>query len=57
MIKPKEKLLVADSLIGQEAANVSKAFDMQIGVTGVILSKLDSDTGGAALSIAEATKN
>ena len=57
MIKPKEKLLVVDSLIGQEAANVSKAFDMQIGVTGVILSKLDSDTrGGAALSIAEAIK-
>lgn len=57
VVKPKEKLLVVDSLIGQEAANVSKAFDMQIGVTGVILSKLDSDTrGGAALSIAEAIK-
>ena len=55
VVKPQEKLLVVDSLIGQEAANVAKAFDMQIGVTGVILSKLDSDTrGGAALSIAEA---
>ena len=56
-IKPSEKLLVIDSLIGQESANVAQAFDMQIGVTAVALSKLDSDTrGGSALSIAEAIK-
>lgn len=54
-INPVEKLLVIDSLIGQEAANVAETFDTQIGVTGVILTKLDSDTkGGAALSVVEA---
>lgn len=56
-IKPTEKLLVIDSLIGQESANVAQAFDMQIGVSSVALTKLDSDTrGGSALSIAEAIK-
>lgn len=56
-IKPSEKLLVIDSLIGQESANVAQAFDMQIGVSSVALSKLDSDTrGGSALSIAEAIR-
>lgn len=55
-LKPSEKLLVIDSLIGQEAANVADTFNTQIGITGTILTKLDSDTrGGAALSIVEAT--
>jgi signal recognition particle subunit SRP54 len=55
-VKPTEKLLVLDSLIGQEAANVAETFNTQIGITGSILTKMDSDTrGGAALSVVEAT--
>ncbi len=55
-IQPSEKLLVIDSMIGQEAANVAGAFNTQIGITGVILTKLDGDSrGGAALSITEET--
>lgn len=55
-LNPSEKLLVIDSLIGQEAANVADTFNTQIGITGTILTKLDSDTrGGAALSVVEAT--
>ncbi len=47
-----EVLLVADAMTGQNAVEIARAFDEKIGVTGVILSKLDSDTrGGAALSI------
>ena len=50
------KLLVIDSLIGQEAANVADSFNTQIGITGVLMSKMDADTrGGAALSVVEAT--
>lgn len=56
-IKPDESLLVIDSLIGQEAANIAQSFNTQIGLTGIILTKLDSDTkGGAALSVVEATQ-
>jgi signal recognition particle subunit SRP54 len=56
-IKPSEKLLVIDSLIGQEAANTAETFNTQIGLSGIILSKLDGDSrGGAALSIVEATQ-
>ena len=52
IIAPKEKLLVIDSMIGQEAVNVAQDFDAQIGITGVILTKLDGDSrGGAALSV------
>jgi signal recognition particle subunit SRP54 len=52
-----DKLLVIDSLIGQEAANVAQSFDTQIGLTGIVLSKLDADSrGGAALSVVEATQ-
>lgn len=55
-LSPNEKILVIDSLIGQEAANVADTFNTQIGISGTILTKLDSDTrGGAALSIVEAT--
>lgn len=54
--KPQEKLLVIDSLIGQEAAVVAQTFDKQIGITGAIITKLDGDSrGGAALSLVERT--
>lgn len=47
-----EVLMVADAMTGQEAVNVSKAFHEKVGLTGVVLSKMDSDArGGAALSI------
>jgi signal recognition particle subunit SRP54 len=49
---PCEILLVADAMTGQEATNVAKGFHDRLGITGVILTKLDGDTrGGAALSI------
>jgi signal recognition particle subunit SRP54 len=51
-IAPKEILLVADAMTGQEATNVAKGFHERLGITGVILTKMDGDTrGGAALSI------
>jgi len=51
ILGPSETLLVVDSMTGQEALNVSKAFDERIGVTGLVLTKLDGDSrGGAALS-------
>ncbi len=54
--KINEKLLVVDSMTGQEAINVAKNFDEQLGITGVILTKLDGDTrGGCALSIVYST--
>ena len=57
IIQPAEKLLVIDSMIGQEAANIASAFNSQIGITGIILTKLDGDArGGAALSIVEETQ-
>jgi signal recognition particle subunit SRP54 len=47
-----EILLVVDAMTGQDAVNVSKSFHDQVGLTGVVLSKMDSDArGGAALSI------
>jgi signal recognition particle subunit SRP54 len=49
---PDEMLLVADSMTGQSAVDIAKTFDERIGLTGVILTKFDSDTrGGAALSL------
>ena len=55
-IKPLESLLVADSMTGQAAADIAKSFDEKIGITGVILSKFDSDArGGAALSLKSVT--
>ena len=51
-INPDEVLLVVDSMIGQEAADLTKAFNNRVGITGTILTKLDGDSrGGAALSI------
>jgi len=53
---PDEVLFVADSMTGQAAVDIAKQFDEKIGITGVILSKFDSDTrGGAALSLKEIT--
>ncbi|MEY8371311.1 signal recognition particle protein [Aerococcaceae bacterium 50-4] len=55
-VQPDEILLTVDSMTGQEAANVAKAFDEELDVTGVVLTKLDGDTrGGAALSIVSVT--
>lgn len=49
---PTEILLVVDAMTGQDAVNVAQAFDDKLGITGVIITKLDGDTrGGAALSI------
>lgn len=51
-VSPKEVLLVADAALGQEAVGVAKAFNEAVGVTGVVMTKLDGDArGGAALSI------
>jgi signal recognition particle subunit SRP54 len=56
-LKDPEVLMVADAMTGQEAVNVSQEFHSQVGLTGVVLSKMDSDTrGGAALSIRQATQ-
>lgn len=55
-VHPQECLLVADAMTGQAAVDIAKAFDERIGITGVILSKFDSDTrGGAALSLKTVT--
>ncbi len=52
VVTPSEVLLVADSMTGQDAVNTAQGFDETIGLTGVILTKLDSDArGGAALSM------
>ncbi len=51
-VKPQEILFVVDAMTGQDAVNVAKTFDEELGIEGVILTKLDGDTrGGAALSI------
>jgi len=52
ILKPSEVLLVADAMTGQDAVNIAEAFNQKLGLTGVILTKLDGDArGGAALSI------
>ena len=51
-VDPVETILVADSMTGQNAVDIAKSFDEQLGLTGVILTKFDSDArGGAALSL------
>ncbi len=56
-LKNPEVLLVADAMTGQEAVNVAKVFHEKIGLTGAVLSKMDSDArGGAALSIRYVTQ-
>ncbi len=55
-IKPHEVLLVVDSMTGQDAVNVAEKFNDEVGIDGVILTKLDGDTrGGAALSVKKVT--
>src|SRR5574344_431920 len=51
-VDPVETILVADAMTGQNAVDIAKSFDEQLGLTGVILTKFDSDArGGAALSL------
>ncbi|MEH2305709.1 signal recognition particle protein [Nostoc sp.] len=51
-VQPHETLLVVDAMTGQEAANLTRTFHEQIGITGAILTKMDGDSrGGAALSV------
>ena len=56
VFQPAEKLLVIDSMTGQEAVNVAENFDAQLSITGLVLTKLDGDSrGGAALSVVHCT--
>jgi len=53
---PHEVLLVADSLTGQDAVNLARAFDQRVGLTGIVLTRVDGDgRGGAALSMRAVT--
>jgi len=55
-VNPDELLLVADSMTGQDAVNVAEEFHKRLGITGVVLTKLDGDArGGAAISIRAVT--
>jgi signal recognition particle subunit SRP54 len=55
-VQPVETLLVADAMTGQEAVNVASGFDQRIGLTGLILTKVDGDArGGAAISMRAVT--
>src|SRR5512139_3356757 len=57
LIKPKEVLLVADAMTGQDAVNIAKSFSDRLGIDGIILTKMDGDArGGAALSIKSVTQ-
>ena len=56
VMEPVETILVADAMTGQNAVDIAKSFDEQLGLTGVILTKFDSDArGGAALSLKSIT--
>lgn len=56
-IRPQEILLVVDSMTGQDAVNVAESFNEQLGIDGIIITKLDGDArGGAALSVRAVTK-
>ena len=55
-VRPQEILLVVDAMTGQDAVTVAESFDGQLGVDGIILTKLDGDArGGAALSVRSVT--
>ncbi|MCH8181799.1 MAG: signal recognition particle protein [Proteobacteria bacterium] len=55
-VQPAEVLLVADALTGQDAVNVAKSFKERVGVTGIMLTRIDGDArGGAALSMRQVT--
>ncbi len=52
LAKPKETLLVADAMTGQDAVNTARAFNEKVGITGIVLTRVDGDArGGAALSM------
>lgn len=56
IFNPDEKLLVIDAMTGQESVNVAENFDAQLGLTGLVLTKLDGDSrGGSALSVSYCT--
>jgi len=56
LAKPTEVILVADVMTGQDAVNIAKEFDSQVGITSIALSRIDGDArGGAALSMRAAT--
>ena len=55
-VKPHEILLVVDSMTGQDAVNIAETFNNEVGIDGIVLTKLDGDTrGGAALSVKKVT--
>ena len=55
-VNPHEVLLVADALTGQDAVNLARAFDERVGLTGIVLTRVDGDgRGGAALSMRAVT--
>ncbi len=56
LFNPQEKLLVIDAMTGQEAVNIAENFNMQLEISGIVLTKLDGDSrGGAALSVVHCT--
>ena len=56
-LEPRETLFVADAMTGQDAVNIAKQFNDQIGIDGIVLTKMDGDArGGAALSVREITQ-
>lgn len=56
LVNPHETLLVVDALAGQDAANIAREFNEKIGVTGIVLTRIDGDSrGGAALSMRAVT--
>lgn len=56
IVRPRETLLVVDGLTGQDAVNVAREFDGKVGITGVVLTRMDGDgRGGAALSMRAVT--
>ncbi|MEJ0063709.1 MAG: signal recognition particle protein [Alphaproteobacteria bacterium] len=55
-VKPQEVLLVADAMLGQDAVNVAQRFHEDVGITGIVLTRIDGDArGGAALSLRSVT--
>ena len=50
-VLPKETIFVADAMTGQDAVNIAKNFNEQIGVDGIILTKMDGDAGAAPQSL------
>ena len=55
-VRPHEILLVVDSMTGQDAVNIAETFNSEVGIDGIVLTKLDGDTrGGAALSVKKVT--